>query len=162
MSIPVTTLDHPGMMRHSSEYILDVYLSKFGIPYEGRNGALDKNAKCELVIDALITLKLANPDEVVMQRPVGKRPLPMPQVFYDDPSVVNFYDDFDIDLYLDLYVASEAKDTRPRDLQSKRKILHDAILSAKAGNLPSSAAIASERYWIHGEIITVQGLQWMG
>ncbi|KAJ8522318.1 hypothetical protein ONZ45_g1092 [Pleurotus djamor] len=161
LTIPTINLDHPGMMRHWDESRLDFYLSKLGIPYDGRGGGINKHAKCKLVMDAFIALKLANPDEVVMQRPVGKRPLPMPQVFYDDPNVVNFYDDFDIDLYLDLYVAPEHQGTRPQDLEAKRKILRDAILSAKAREVPSSEAVTIERYWQNGESITVKGLCWV-
>ncbi|KAJ8514964.1 hypothetical protein ONZ45_g7555 [Pleurotus djamor] len=153
--IPMLFLDHPGAIRHFKESKVDFYLSKFGIPAEGLDNFEDK---CKAVIDAIITVKAANPDEVVYGRLVGKRPFPMPALFHQDPDIVHFFDDYDMDLYLDLYVPAH-QSQGPEDLKDKRKRLYNAILAAKSARLPNSWDIQLDRYYEHGKMITVKGLR---
>ncbi|KAJ8497116.1 hypothetical protein ONZ45_g12173 [Pleurotus djamor] len=83
----------------------------------------------------------------------------MPHVFYEDPTCVKFFDDFDINLYLDLYAQAYRPQAQGHeDLRAKRKRLHNAILAAKAAKLPTSREVQLGRYWERGELITVQGL----
>ncbi|KAJ8515615.1 hypothetical protein ONZ45_g6971 [Pleurotus djamor] len=153
--IPMLFLDHPGVIRHFKESAADSYLSKFGIPAQGLDNFEDK---CKAVIDAIITVKAANPDEVVYGRLVGKRPFPMPALFHQDPDIVHFFDDYDMDLYLDLYVPAH-QSQGPEDLKDKRKRLYNAILAAKSARLPNSWDIQLDRYYEHGKMITVKGLR---
>ncbi|KAJ8475207.1 hypothetical protein ONZ45_g15688 [Pleurotus djamor] len=134
--IPMLFLDHPGAMRHFKESTIDFYLSKFGIQKHGLDSLQEK---CKAVIDVIIAAKTANSTEVVRGRSVGKRPFPMPHVFYEDPTCVKFFDDFDINLYLALYAPAYRPQAQGHeDLRAKRKRLYNAILAAKAAKLPTS------------------------
>ncbi|KAJ8502589.1 hypothetical protein ONZ45_g11614 [Pleurotus djamor] len=154
--IPMFFLDHPGAMRHFKESTIDFYFSKFGIQKHGLDSLQEK---CKAVIDVIIAAKTANSTEVVKGRSVGQRPFPMPYVFYKDPTCVKFFDDFDINLYLDLYAPAYQPQAQGHDdLRAKRKRLYNAILAAKAAKLPTSRDVQLGRYWERGELITVQGL----